>query len=154
MIKKYKWLLIYLALLLIILFSRLIEAQEIRNYESSQQGSILVGVNSPMIDATTVKLSKLIPCESGGNPNALNPMDKDLTPSWGILQFKPSTLHYFGIKYGLLPADIEPAEIMNRIWEADLQINVAHKMIDEYGTTVEFWLQQFPACSILYSLWE
>lgn len=41
-------------------------------------------------------------CESRGNVNAINPKDRDNTPSYGPFQFKPSTLVMFGVKYGVL----------------------------------------------------
>ena len=64
-------------------------------------------------------INDLISCESGGNAKALNPVDRDKTASYGILQFKPSTL---------------------------LQINTAGYMIMDNWKNSSWWLQQFPDC--------
>lgn len=88
-------------------------------------------------------LDALIRCESGGNPNAINPKDRDGTPSLGVLQFKPSTLYYFAhVKYKILP-DIEEEEIMNLIFDPDLQIRVAKLMILDPQVDLS---RQFPDC--------
>lgn len=73
-------------------------------------------------------------CESKGKPSAINPKDRDNTPSYGILQFKPSTLAYFGKKYGIT------GELMN----PDTQQAIVEQMILRGGID---WHQQFPVCS-------
>lgn len=89
----------------------------------------------------------MIACESGGDPNAINPKDLDNTPSYGIVQFKPSTLYYYAHeKYKLLP-DIEREEIMNVIFDADVQIQTFEKMRSDPDVN---WYQEFPTC---YRLW-
>jgi hypothetical protein len=45
-------------------------------------------------------------CESRGLPNAINPMDRDGTQSWGAFQFKPQTFAFYRQKYGLPSADL------------------------------------------------
>lgn len=76
-------------------------------------------------------LDALINCESGGNERAINKVDRDGTSSYGLLQFKPQTLYRFvHEKYQILP-DIEEVEIMNVIFDGELQIRVAKRMIDD-----------------------
>lgn len=40
-------------------------------------------------------------CESRGKIGAVNPKDRDGTPSYGSFQFKPSTLQYYAEKYNV-----------------------------------------------------
>lgn len=40
-------------------------------------------------------------CESRGKTGAINPKDRDGTPSFGGFQFKPSTLQYYAEKYNV-----------------------------------------------------
>jgi len=81
-------------------------------------------------------LRKLIVCESSGNPGAINEKDRDGTPSYGLLQFKPATFYGFAKKYL-----IEATDHMN----PDKQIEIAVKMIED-RKNIDWW-QQFPACS-------
>ena len=73
-------------------------------------------------------------CESKGKPSAVNPKDRDNTPSYGILQFKPSTLAYFKKQYGIT------GELMN----PDTQEAIVTQMILKGGIN---WAQQFPDCT-------
>jgi len=102
---------------------------------------------------TRAILTDLIPCESGGDPEALNPLDLDGTPSHGILQFKPTTLYQFAREFDIL-TDIEPDEIYNVLYDPDIQIATATKMIEKYGDNIAFWKQQWPDCSKKYGYWQ
>ena len=73
-------------------------------------------------------------CESKGKPSAVNPKDRDNTPSYGILQFKPSTLAYFKKQYGIT------GELMN----PDTQEAIVTQMILKGGIN---WAQQFLDCT-------
>lgn len=73
-------------------------------------------------------------CESGGNPDAINPNDADNTPSYGILQFKPSTFIYFQKKY----------QLEGELMDPDAQEAIVEQMIIRGGVN---WGQQFPACT-------
>lgn len=84
----------------------------------------------------------LVKCESGGNERAINPLDKDGFPSWGLLQFKPDTLFGYVNKYKTLP-DIERQEIMNVIFDGELQLRVLAEMLKDPEVD---WYQEFPAC--------
>lgn len=79
-------------------------------------------------------LEDLIHCESRGNPGAINPVDLDGTPSYGLLQFKPSTFTGYRKQYGLPEAELMDPEAQKE--------TVRHMMRDP-GVN---WNQQFPAC--------
>ena len=59
-------------------------------------------------------LEKLIACESGGRPEAINPKDRDGTPSYGLLQFKPDTFAGYLKKY-LLQGELMDPEKQKQI---------------------------------------
>lgn len=84
----------------------------------------------------TAWLGALEWCESRGNPKAINPKDKDNTPSYGILQFKPSTFSLFATKYGLAST----TDFMN----PDAQEAIVTQMVLQGGIQ---WNYQFPACT-------
>ena len=98
-------------------------------------------------------LTDLIKCESNGDPNALNPKDKDSTPSYGLLQFKTKTLYSEGKRYNIIN-DIEPREILNIIYFPEIQIKVAAEMIKNNKDNINWWKQQFPACAKKYDYWK
>ena len=87
-------------------------------------------------------LDFLVQCESTGNPNAVNPKDLDGTPSYGLLQFKKGTLYNYLLKYKILP-DIERQEVMNVIFDGDLQIRIFKKMMEDPSVNLS---AEFPAC--------
>ena len=81
-------------------------------------------------------------CESRGNPEAVNKKDRDGTPSYGILQFKPSTFKYYGERYGIgeqLELGFSPDGYMN----PDGQEFIVEQMIIRGDVD---WNQQFPDC--------
>jgi hypothetical protein len=82
-------------------------------------------------------------CESRGDPTALNPEDRDGTPSYGAFQFKLSTLHHYATLYGVI-RDVEKDEIMNLINDYDIQRKTVAEMILHQNDIN--WHQQFPAC--------
>lgn len=73
-------------------------------------------------------------CESRGVPEAVNPRDLDDTPSYGILQFKPSTLEYFKKAY----------KIEGRLMDPRTQEQIVEQMIIRGGID---WHHQFPGCT-------
>lgn len=72
-------------------------------------------------------------CESRGRAEAVNPKDRDNTPSYGLLQFKPSTLTMFEKAYG----------IKGELMDPDVQEAIVVQMILRGGVD---WHQQFPDC--------
>ena len=88
-------------------------------------------------------ISALEWCESRGKNDALNPEDRDHTPSYSNFQWKPSTLLGFGKKYGLIATSTTLAEIPELLKDYELQRNTVRHMIDDPEVN---WLQQFPDC--------
>lgn len=105
-------------------------------------------------------LPDLIFCESTNRPYVVNPVDRDGTPSLGLLQFKPETLWREAIYYGLIPPNTPESVFVTKhpelqtlaekkqeiIFVAQLQVNVASYMIMTNWKNPRFWLQQFPQC--------
>lgn len=81
-------------------------------------------------------LGALTWCESGGKPGAINPNDRDNTPSYGILQFKPSTFTGYAKLYGI--------DASKGYMDADTQLAIVEQMIVRGDVK---WSQQFPACT-------
>ena len=102
---------------------------------------------------TTAILRDLRACESQGRDSAINPKDRDLTPSWGRYQFKPSTLYGWGKQYGTI-TDMEPAEIMNVIMDGDLQERTLIEVLKDHQKDKRWWNQQFPDCGNKYKFWN
>lgn len=80
-------------------------------------------------------LGKLEFCESKGNPKALNKKDRDGTPSYGLLQFKPSTFRYYAKRYKISGTA--------GYKDAATQILIVEQMIIRNDVS---WKQQFPMC--------
>lgn len=75
----------------------------------------------------------LVWCESRGNEKAINPKDLDNTPSYGLLQFKPSTFIAFKKQYG----------VEGELMDPDAQEAIVKKMIINGRKD---WSRQFPDC--------
>lgn len=86
-------------------------------------------------------LARLINCESGGKAGAINPNDLDNTPSYGLLQFKPSTYAQFAKKYNLAST----TDYMN----PEGQVAIVQQWILDGQVR---WQQQFPACVAKFGL--
>lgn len=78
-------------------------------------------------------------CESRGNDNAINKVDRDGTPSYGRFQFKPSTYEYLSKRYGLAST----TDYMNGEQQ---QTIVEHMLLDPKITDNELRTRQFPDC--------
>lgn len=74
-------------------------------------------------------------CESQGIPGAVNPKDRDGTPSYSSWQFKPSTLDYYAEKYGVATTTVMDREVQKAVLE---------QMLLHYDEIN--WRQQFPDC--------
>lgn len=79
-------------------------------------------------------LKKLEMCESSGRPDAINAVDLDGTPSYGLLQFKPSTFEAFKKAYG----------IEGELMDPEAQRAIVRKMMSDPSVK---WHIQFPACT-------
>lgn len=86
--------------------------------------------------AQIIWLARLMQCESGLKSGAINPNDLDNTPSYGLLQFKPSTYAAGAKKYGL-------ASTTNYMSPEGQVAIVTGWILDGSAT----WSQQFPGCT-------
>ena len=83
-------------------------------------------------DAMGVWINNLAECESGNNPNAINPHDP-ITASMGLLQFKKSTFINFSRKYHFFPETFTDNQILEHIYDGHVQRTLARNMIvDRY----------------------
>lgn len=78
-------------------------------------------------------LGKLVKCESGGRPEAINPKDRDNTPSYGLLQFKPTTFDMYKKRYNIEGFMMDP----------QAQIKIVRRMMDDPKV---IWKNEFPDC--------
>lgn len=86
-----------------------------------------------------VWISALSWCESRGVETAVNKVDRDGTPSYGLMQFKPDTFYSLSKKYGL-PSDVS-------YMDAEQQKEIVRHMInDPEFTDHSLKYQQFPDC--------
>jgi len=84
-----------------------------------------------------VWISALAWCESHGNEKAINPVDKDNTPSYGEFQFKPQTFATLSKRYG----------ITGEIMDGSVQRKIVENMVlDKTISNNELKYTQFPDC--------
>ncbi len=81
-----------------------------------------------------VWLSVLEWCESQGIPSAVNPKDRDGTPSFGAFQFKPGTFKMYSEKYGLT----------GQLMDYGSQRAILGRMLDDKDVK---WQNEFPGCT-------
>ena len=89
-------------------------------------------------------------CESRGDNSALNPKDKDNTPSYSNYQFKWQTLRYYADRYKLLPNDLEKEDYINWAYDYELTTEIANRMIGERDKIN--WKKEFPDCVKRYGV--
>ena len=89
-------------------------------------------------DELGMLVDKLAMCESGGLATAVNPFDGG-SHSRGTLQFKDSTFILYSKRYNLLP-EAEDDEILNFIFDADYQKQLARLMLDENINNWRHWV--------------
>ena len=88
-------------------------------------------------------ISALEWCESRGKNAALNPKDRDGTPSYSNFQWKPSTILEFAKKYHLIGVSITIDQVPDLLKDYNLQRETIRHMIADPGVN---WYQQFPDC--------
>ena len=100
--------------------------KEVEHYEyKPTEQSIVYQWESPVLHFQVLAcksdslIDRLIMCESGGNPYAINEHDP-ITRSVGILQFKDLTYKHFCVEQYGFP---------NEIWNPTYQVDCAKKMI-------------------------
>lgn len=67
-------------------------------------------------------------CESRNKPH-IKVMDSNDKYSYGYLQFQAETFMLYGKRYGILDKDLEFGEVENLIYDKDLQIRIAERML-------------------------
>jgi hypothetical protein len=82
-------------------------------------------------------------CESRAT-EAINPKDKDSTPSYYYWQFKPETFKAEAEKYGVIKKGLSDAEIMVAMKSYDNQHLTVNAMVRDGKD--QNWEQLFPAC--------
>lgn len=84
-------------------------------------------------------------CESKGVQTAVNPKDRDGTPSYYSFQFKPGTFKWLVVKYGILnKEDVDTLEkVKNNMANYELQKLIVKHML--FDSTIK-WENQFPDC--------
>lgn len=84
-------------------------------------------------------------CESRGVQTAVNPKDRDGTPSYYSFQFKPDTFKWLVVKYGILnKQDVDTLEkVKEQMADYELQRRIVKHML--FDKTIR-WENQFPDC--------
>jgi hypothetical protein len=82
-------------------------------------------------------------CESRAKNGALNPKDRDGTPSHSNFQFKPLTLKHYAVKYGLLSDELEEADYTNWAYDYELTHKILMFMVNDKSVD---WDNEFPIC--------
>ncbi len=107
------------------------ESKPFSPYEDFLFNVPIVKFKSEKKDDTDEILRYFVDCESGGDNFVVNWNDKG-SPSYGLLQFKKQTWIFQIRKYNLFPAT-EDEELMNLIYDPDIQIKLARLMIMDGG---------------------
>ncbi len=90
-------------------------------------------------------LKAMARCESTNNPLAVNEVDLDGTPSYGLYQFKTGTFRHFVQKYDLFGwRDWTPAEWRKAIWQGDYQEMLVRQMVRDEDVDLH---HEFPGCT-------
>lgn len=83
-------------------------------------------------------------CESRAKNEAINPEDKDGTPSYYNWQFKPETFRALAEKYGIIEKGLDNSRIMELLKDYELQHKTINAMVTDGKN--QNWEQLFPAC--------
>ena len=103
-----------------------------------------VEIKSPLTHQQIVWTYSLEWCESRGVESAINPNDRDNTPSYYSFQWKPSTFLYFAKIYKVIPATTTPTESSKIMRDYTKQRAVIEAMV--LDSKHINWHQQFPDC--------
>lgn len=87
-------------------------------------------------------------CESHGDGEAINKVDKDGTPSYYWYQFKPGTFKGYGEKYLLIETGKSNEEIMELMQNYELTYSIMERMVADPTITAKQWRYSlFPGCT-------
>ncbi len=90
-------------------------------------------------------LKAMARCESTNNPLAVNEVDLDGTPSYGLYQFKTGTFRHYVQKYNLFGwQDWAPAEWRKAIWNGEYQEMLVRQMVRDDDVDLR---HEFPGCT-------
>lgn len=97
--------------------------------------------------AQNVWLHALEWCESRGKQSAVNPEDRDGTPSYYSFQFKPSTFKAYALRYELLePSELDTEEeLMAQMSVYKNQKAIVTEMLNDPKVR---WNNEFPDCTM------
>lgn len=113
--------------------------------DASKQATSTLTIINPVSHAQSVYIEALEWCESRGNTDAINKVDRDGTPSYYSWQWKPATFAHYAIKYGVLPKGA-PADQVNRaMHNYTLELKVVEEMVLDAKNIN--WRQEFPDCT-------
>jgi len=140
----------FLGALAIVVYNSPTFQQEMDRRGSGGAGAAAV-IEQPTIDRDLEHrietwIASLEWCESRGFNNAVNPMDRDGTPSYGAFQFKPSTFEGYAVKYEMQGPSIHPDKyvpLMSDVMNYETQRKILRRMIDD--PDVNFY-NEFPDC--------
>ena len=93
--------------------------------------------------AKSIYISSLEWCESRGKYTAINPNDRDNTPSYYSFQWKPGTFKWLGEKYGLIDKGLSDKQVMKVMKDYDIQRKIVERMITDKDIKMK---GQFPDC--------
>ncbi len=79
--------------------------------------------------------------ESKAKESALNPKDKDGTPSYSYFQFKPDTVKLYGVKYKMIPENLSEKEYIELTKNLEFITEVVTRMICDKDVV---WKNEFP----------
>jgi hypothetical protein len=111
---------------------------------SEPKNEVLAGFSAG--DGINYLLGKLLSCESGDNPYALNPCDTDGTPSYGCLQFKAKTLKNYALRYGMDDTQRwTEDDLKEHLYNCEFEKTIFLRMTQDPEVNFS---KEFPACYI------
>lgn len=102
------------------------EQEKIQEYEPE-----LTEAELELIHRQETWISALEWFESRGRNSAVNPQDRDGTPSYSNFQWKPSTFIGYAKKYELIPRDKTTDDFHELVKDYELQREIVRRMIND-----------------------
>jgi len=115
------------------------------SYTSADESSKTKSIEPVLSHQQEVYLHALEWCESRGIQTAVNPKDRDGTPSYYSFQFKPDTFKWLVVKYEILnKEDVNTLEkVKKNMANYELQKLIVKHML--FDSTIK-WENKFPDC--------
>ncbi|MDE2102574.1 MAG: hypothetical protein KGL39_35330 [Patescibacteria group bacterium] len=121
-------------------------APVIQSGKTGGESQIIIQQSDPeqgLTDRQKVWIDALEWCESSGKNEAVNPKDLDGTPSYYAFQWKPGTFREYGIRYGVIDANITNDEMMADMKLYPLELSIVAGMVKQQDVP---WHELFPQC--------